>query len=176
MKYAFLLIVLVFISCNAQYNYENFISNSFPIKHSKAGFEKVPYGSVYAIQYKSEGIIKNNTKEIYKSFFITMRITFILTNGNEISNEELDPYPFLIPSYLHLIRGQFSPKESVEFDLGSPRITGDYKDYPIKKVIVMYSVTAEDPINNQKLNGIIYQKDVTSEWNNFIDTFNEKVD
>lgn len=176
MKCAIIMILFFCIGCNTQNGYENYSSKKFPIEHTKAGFEKVPYGSVYAIQYKSEGVIRNNTQWIYNSFFVKMRITLVLTNGKEISNEELDPFPFLIPSYIHLIRGKFSAREENEFELRSPRITIDYKEYPIEKVIIMYYITAEDPINDRELNEVIYQIDVTNDWVNFISTFNEKVD
>lgn len=176
MKYSHLLVLLMLIGCNSQNSYENYVSKKFPVQHTKAGFEKVPYGSVYAIQYKSTGNIKNKSQGIYKSFFVNMEIMFVLDNGKVISNAELDPYPFVIPSYKHLLSGQFTINEEEAFDLGSPRITAEYKSYPIERVMIIYYITGEDLINDENLNGVIYRHDVTKEWLSFVSSFNQNVD
>lgn len=134
----------------------------------KSEFKKVPYGSVHAIAFDEEGSIQNNSSDILKAAFVTMNIVFKLTNGNEIANKELDPYPFMFPSYETLLKGQFFPKELKQFKLSSPRIPKEYINYPIESVFIQYILTAEKPVqNNEKIKYLIYQRDVTLRWREF---------
>lgn len=177
MKNKYLIAIALFIGCqnnsnNAPKEYE---SHSIKFQTAKAGFEKVPYGSVYAIAYNSIGEVTNESETIYSSPFLEMVIEIHLKNGNIIDNTQIDPAPFIIPSYRKLLKGQFMPSDTKQFELSSPRLKKEYTKYPIEKVFIAYYLTGQDPLNNQKeIGGLIRKVDVTEAWNQFTKDFDEK--
>jgi hypothetical protein len=173
------LILLCLVSCKNQNDGESsaqiegdYKSNDFTIEDAKQGFEKTPYGSVYAAQYVSKGYVHNNTQKILKDATLDLRFYLKLENGNDILDNQISVSDFVLANHLKILDGQFLSNDRKNFKLSSVSLTEEYKQYPIAKFYIQYILKGKDPLDNDApFSEVIQQIDVTEKWRDFVKTF-----
>ncbi len=102
------------------------------------------------IKYLFTGKIKNNTTNIYASAYLTMRLSIELENGNVLEEKDLNDIPFN-DILSHKSFENWKPGQSVEVNrLVSISIPVEYADYPVKNVVIKYSVKMDKIIRRRK--------------------------
>ncbi len=175
----FLLLVLLLLSCNKQDSnsfapYQNedgtdkFVLveknfSDFIVLNSSLDRSKAPY----AVTYAFKGIIKNNTKNIYKKAFIKCELILVLKNGNELNCDKISYTQSLMDDGIYSkVKSNWRPNDQWIIDeLQSCTVSKDYFDYPVKEVYTQYYIEVEDQINNQTSDILVSQSDVTEKWN-----------
>ncbi len=137
--------------------------SNFIVLSSSIGRNNNPVSTLYAFK----GILKNNTKNIYKSATIEGEVILVLVNGNELNcrstSDSFDPVLSSIAN--SKTKYNWKPNESWVIDeLKSCTIPIEYFSYPVKQVFTQYYISTEDQINNTSEKILMSQRDVTDRW------------
>lgn len=185
-KFSTLLLILftpiVFITCSKQFSTNNELDTSylnedgtekflveknkfsnFIVLSSSTGRNNNPESTVYAFK----GILKNNTKNIYKSVSIEGEVILVLENGNQLSCSSIDSSldPALSSIANSRTKYDWKPNETWSIDeLKSCTISVEYFNYPVKQVFTQYYIYTEDQINKTSEKILMSQRDVTDRW------------
>lgn len=173
---------LALINCNKQFSTNNELDTSylnedgtekflveknkfsnFIVLSSSIGRNNNPVSTLYAFK----GILKNNTKNIYKIATIEGEVILVLDNGNELNcrstSDSFDPILSSIAN--SKTKYNWKPNENWVIDeLKSCTIPVEYFSYPVKQVFTQYYINTEDQINNTSEKILVSQRDVTDRW------------
>jgi hypothetical protein len=117
--------------------------------------------------YVFKGVLKNNTKNIYKSATVEGEVILVLENGNELSCSSIDSSfdPVLSSIANSQTKYDWKPNEIWSIDeLKSCTIPVEYFNYPVKQVFTQYYIDTKDQINNTSEKILVSQRDVTDRW------------
>ncbi|MET3538758.1 hypothetical protein [Chryseobacterium limigenitum] len=185
-KFSTLLLILltpiVFITCSKQFSANNEVDTSylnedgtdkflleknkfsnFVVLSSSTGRNNDPVSTVYVFK----GVLKNNTKNIYKSATVEGEVILVLENGNELNCSSIDSSfdPVLSSIANSQTKYDWKPNEIWSIDeLKSCTIPIEYFNYPVKQVFTQYYIDTKDQINNASEKILVSQRDVTDRW------------
>lgn len=157
------LVLSTTLSCNSKGNDSHPIQKSpFKItKTIKSSFER--HGDSY--QYNFIGEAQNNSTNIYDDVYSTLEVQLELENGSIIT--ERDYYSGMFTGFGDTEK-VWKPNQVRKLDdhggLESDFIPAHYKEYKVKKVVVIFDFKAEDIINHTK-DTFTDTIDITKKWN-----------
>ena len=137
--------------------------SNFLVLSSSIGRNNDPVSTVYVFK----GVLKNNTKNIYKSATVEGEVILVLENGNELSCSSIDSSfdPVLSSIANSQTKYDWKPNEIWSIDeLKSCTIPVEYFNYPVKQVFTQYYIHTKDQINNASEKILVSQRDVTDRW------------
>jgi hypothetical protein len=146
------IVITVMPGCGASSSQPE-ISNQYTLKPGKADNFYVLYSSLddtkkpRNITYLFSGAFQNNTNNLYAEGTINMKVSITLENGNVLTEKDLTDVPFndiLSHQFFH----NWMPGQTVKINrLRSISIPIEYADYPVKDVVLEYSLELTDKIN-----------------------------
>lgn len=116
------------------------------------------------ITYVFAGQLRNNTEHVYADVTIKMKVSLVLENGNALEEKDLNDIPFndmLSHKFFH----NWKPGETVNINkVVSISIPVEYADYPVKDVVLDYSLNLEDKVGQTNEEMTVASVSVIDKW------------
>ena len=117
------------------------------------------------IRYLFTGTLQNNADHIYANGTIKMEVTIALENGKVLEEKDLNDVPFN-NILSHKLFHNWKPGETIKINkVESISVPVEYADYPVKDVVLQYSLDLEDKINQTHEEIVIVSISVIDKWN-----------
>ncbi|PZD76766.1 hypothetical protein [Mesonia sp. K7] len=183
MKIKLLIFCVAICLLSCENSNKNDKKESIPFKITDTIKSHFEYTSDKHLKYYFKGISINDSEVFFEKVHVSIDIEFLMTNGKRIVEDDYLSVRIFGASFGSNLKG-WKPQEKREIPeenslMGLKELTSDFipetmNEYPIDKVIAVYTFDTEDLMNDNKQKSYKLEINVTEQWDKLFNPKNSK--